>query len=145
VSCNSGRPPARTPPVPVDVDHLPELRDELDQPAAALLAVVAREADWTLRRASGWSIGQHVEHVARSLALTAQGFERAVDALERDALPKRPWRDPLQAVFVKVVTGRRFGAVIESTGNMPAQIVVERAMYSSGFAAGTNALATRLQ
>jgi len=97
-----------TPPVPVDVEHLPELLDELDRNAAALLEVVATEADWTLRRTSGWSIGQHVEHVARSLALTAQGFERAVDALERDALPKRPWRDPLQAVFVKVVTGRRF-------------------------------------
>jgi len=97
-----------TPPVPVDVEHLSELLDELDQTAAALPAVVADESDWTLRPATGWSIGQHVEHVARSLALTAQAFERAVDALERDALPKRPWRDPLQAVFVKVVTGRRF-------------------------------------
>jgi hypothetical protein len=97
-----------TPPVPVDVEHLPELLDELDRNAAALLVAVANEADWTLRRASGWSIGQNVDHVARSLALTAQGFERAVDALERDDLPKRPWRDPLQAVFVKVVTGKRF-------------------------------------
>ena len=47
------------------------------------------------------------------------------------------------------VTGRRFGAVVESTGTTPAQIVVERAMYSSAggvtFAAGTNALATKLQ
>ena len=51
--------------------------------------------------------------------------------------------------FGAAVTGRRFGAVIESTGDTPAQIVVERAMYSSaggvGFAAGTNALATKLQ
>jgi hypothetical protein len=51
--------------------------------------------------------------------------------------------------FGTAVTGRRFGAVIESTGTTPAQIVVERAMYSSaggvGFAAGTNALATKLQ
>jgi hypothetical protein len=97
-----------TPPVPVDAEHLPELLDDLDQAAAALLEVVADESHWTLRPASGWSIGQHVEHVARSLALTAQGFERAADALARDQLPKRPWRDPLQAVFVKVVTGRRF-------------------------------------
>jgi uncharacterized membrane protein len=47
--------------------------------------------------------------------------------------------------FGAAVTGRRFGAVVESTGTTPAQIVVERAMYSSGFSAGTNALATRLQ
>jgi hypothetical protein len=44
--------------------------------------------------------------------------------------------------------GRRFGAIIESLGTVPAQIVVERAMYTSPggvvWAAGTNALATRL-
>jgi hypothetical protein len=44
--------------------------------------------------------------------------------------------------------GRRFGTVIESLGATPAQIVVERAMYTSPggvtWAAGTNALATRL-
>jgi hypothetical protein len=43
---------------------------------------------------------------------------------------------------------RRFGAVVESLGAVPAQIVVERAMYASPggatWAAGTNALATRL-
>ncbi len=47
--------------------------------------------------------------------------------------------------FGAAVTGRRFGAVIESRSTTPAQIVVERAMYSGGFAAGTNALATKLQ
>jgi hypothetical protein len=45
--------------------------------------------------------------------------------------------------------GRRFGAVVESLGAAPAQIVVERAMYSNGggiaWAAGTNALGTRMQ
>jgi hypothetical protein len=49
------------------------------------------------------------------------------------------------STFGGAIAGRRFGAVIESTGTTPAQIVVERAMYSSGFAAGTNALATKLQ
>lgn len=46
-------------------------------------------------------------------------------------------------------TARRFGAVVESIGAAPAQIVVERAMYSDAggvvWAAGSNALATRLQ
>lgn len=44
--------------------------------------------------------------------------------------------------------GKRFGAIVESGGTTPAQIVVERAMYSNAggviWAAGSNALATRL-
>jgi hypothetical protein len=44
--------------------------------------------------------------------------------------------------------GKRFGAVIESLGATPAQIVVERAMYTSPngdtWTAGTNAVATKL-
>ena len=46
------------------------------------------------------------------------------------------------------ITGKRFGALIESLGDTPAQIVVERAMYSDAngvhWAAGTGATATRL-
>jgi hypothetical protein len=45
--------------------------------------------------------------------------------------------------------GRQFGVIVESLGASPAQLVVERAMYSDAlgvtWAAGTNALATRLQ
>ncbi|MBL8143750.1 MAG: hypothetical protein JNM38_21735 [Acidobacteria bacterium] len=45
--------------------------------------------------------------------------------------------------------GRRFGAIVESLGATPAQIVVERAMYwdagGQRWAAGTNALATLIQ
>ena len=48
-----------------------------------------------------------------------------------------------------VAVGRRFGVLVESVGASPAQIVVERSMYSNAdgvvWAAGTNALATRLQ
>jgi hypothetical protein len=51
--------------------------------------------------------------------------------------------------FFAVAAGRRFGAMVESLGVSPAQIVVERAMYwdAAGqvWAAGTNALATRVQ
>ena len=40
--------------------------------------------------------------------------------------------------------GRRFGAIVESLGTTPVQIVVERAMYSDAgaevWAAGTNAV-----
>jgi hypothetical protein len=44
--------------------------------------------------------------------------------------------------------GRRFGVIVESLGTTPAQIVVERAMYSNAagvlWSAGTAAVATRL-
>jgi hypothetical protein len=44
--------------------------------------------------------------------------------------------------------GRRFGAIVESVGTTPVEIVVERAMYTSpggvAWAGGTDALATRL-
>jgi len=45
---------------------------------------------------------------------------------------------------------RRYGAIIESLGTTPAQIVVERAMYANDeagvtWAAGTNAVATKIR
>ncbi len=44
---------------------------------------------------------------------------------------------------------QRFGALVESIGATPQPIVVERSMYTNAggviWAAGTNALATRLQ
>ena len=47
-------------------------------------------------------------------------------------------------------THRRYGVLIESVGETPAQIVVERAMYANDsagvvWAAGTNAVATKLK
>ena len=48
-----------------------------------------------------------------------------------------------------MTAGTRFGAIVESLGSTPAQIVVERAMYwdANGviWAAGTDLLATKLQ
>ena len=45
--------------------------------------------------------------------------------------------------------GRRFGIIVDSLGGTPAQLVVERAMYSNAggvtWSAGTAAVATRLQ
>ncbi len=55
---------------------------------------------------------------------------------------------PVGAFFPQAA-GKRFGAVVESQGTTPALIVVERAMYwdapGQPWAAGTNALATKLQ
>jgi M6 family metalloprotease-like protein len=51
--------------------------------------------------------------------------------------------------FGAAAAGKRFGAIVESLGGTPAQIVVERAMYWNAlgvtWSAGTNALGTRLQ
>jgi Tol biopolymer transport system component len=51
--------------------------------------------------------------------------------------------------FFSEAERKRFGTIVESLGTSPAQIVVERAMYwdtvSQRWAAGTSALATRLQ
>jgi hypothetical protein len=55
---------------------------------------------------------------------------------------------PVGGVFPQAA-GQRFGALVESLGPTPAQIVVERAMYwdalGQPWAAGTNALGTKLQ
>lgn len=55
---------------------------------------------------------------------------------------------PVGALYAEAA-GRRFGVLVESLGTAPAQIVVERAMYwdaiGQQWAAGTNALATKLQ
>ena len=52
-------------------------------------------------------------------------------------------------VFGSTVANARMGALVESLGATPAPIVVERAIYSNAggrvWAAGTNALATKIQ
>ena len=64
-------------------------------------------------------------------------------------LPRSRTNVNVAANFGAAVTDRRFGALVESTGAIPAQIVVERAMYSNAggvaWAAGTNAQATKLR
>lgn len=65
-----------------------------------------------------------------------------------DMLPLSRTSVSVSQMFPEMV-GTRFGAIIESLGASPAQVVVERAMYTSPhgqqWAAGTNALATRLR
>ncbi len=62
--------------------------------------------------------------------------------------PKSRFNIPVGLDFPQAA-GRRFGALVESGGMSAAQIVVERAMYwdaaGQTWAAGTNAVATRLQ
>ena len=63
-------------------------------------------------------------------------------------LPNSRFNVPVGGFFPQAA-GKRFGAIVESLGTSPAQIVVERAMYwdalGQWWAAGTNALATMLK
>ena len=76
-------------------------------------------------------------------------LENGTSATRTYALPANSRTNvPVGPDFGSPVQGQRFGAVVESTGTTPAQIVVERAMYwnagNVAWAAGTNALATKL-
>ncbi|WP_239490219.1 hypothetical protein [Luteitalea sp. TBR-22] len=77
-------------------------------------------------------------------------FEDGTNAEQTYAdLPARSRFNVPVGGFFPEAAGRRFGAIVESLGATPARIVVERAMYwdapGQPWAAGTNALATRLQ
>jgi hypothetical protein len=82
-------------------------------------------------------------------ALVTLLFEDGTSAHRTYELPARSRTNvPVKYDFA-VAEGRRFGALVDSLGDPPAQIVVERAMYSDAegvhWAAGSNALATRLR
>jgi hypothetical protein len=76
-------------------------------------------------------------------------FEDGTAAARTYAVPGRSRTNVPVGLDFPAAVGKRFGATVESTGTTPAQIVVERAMYwdAAGqfWAAGTNAVATRLQ
>ena len=80
---------------------------DLDLALRELIAPVERDAAaWGRAPAGKWSVGQHVEHVGHILAMGATGFEKAADDLLRGDLGRRPWRDPIQALAVWVLTTR---------------------------------------
>jgi uncharacterized repeat protein (TIGR01451 family) len=76
-------------------------------------------------------------------------FEDGTSAERTFGLLPRSRRNVNVSADFPSAAGRRFGAVIESLGSPAAQIVVERAMYTSpggaAWTAGTNALATRIR
>jgi hypothetical protein len=76
-------------------------------------------------------------------------FEDGTSARKGFALPPNSRTNVAVASDFPEAVGRRFGALIESTGTPAAQLVVERAMYWNAegvnWAAGTNAMGTRLR
>jgi hypothetical protein len=76
-------------------------------------------------------------------------FDHDTAMTKHVALPANSRTNVPVGQFFPEAQGRAFGAVVESLGDTPAAIVVERAMYSMTegrpWGAGTNALATKLQ
>jgi hypothetical protein len=76
-------------------------------------------------------------------------FEDGTTAQRTFALPPSSRTNVAVGAEFAAAAGLRFGALVESLGVTPAQLVVERAMYSSGggvtWAAGTSAVATKLR
>ncbi|HEY3215527.1 MAG TPA: DinB family protein [Candidatus Eisenbacteria bacterium] len=61
---------------------------------------------WTRGRPRKWTAGQHVEHVAITLAATADALEQAEQALRDGGIASPPRRGPLQAMWVGLVAVR---------------------------------------
>jgi hypothetical protein len=91
----------------LDSAHYDEVLADFD---AAIRAFLPRLADdlalWTRARPGHWSAGQHADHVAIVLAETTESLEYNLARLRDRTLPPRPWRDPLQALWVAVAVAR---------------------------------------
>lgn len=81
--------------------------DDLDAALLELTGSVERDpTQWTRRRPRKWTAGQHVEHVAITLAATADALEHAEQALRDGGIGSPPRRGLLQAAWVGLVAGR---------------------------------------
>jgi hypothetical protein len=117
----------RSDPPKLDGAHLLALLDDLDAALRELAAPFERDdARWAHAATGRWSAGQHVEHVGHVLAIGATALEAAADQLLRGDLGKRPWRDPIQALFVRTVT-RKFPSGARSPRAAVPQAAPERA------------------
>jgi hypothetical protein len=70
----------------------------------ASLAERHREA-WERGLRGKWTFAQHADHLAIGLMLSADTLEANERLLQQGALPRRPWRGPLQALFVAIAVG----------------------------------------
>jgi hypothetical protein len=90
----------------------------------------------------------NVAAVAGSARVTLT-FEDGTQAAQTYALPASSRTNVPVGLFFPEAAGRRFGAVVESLGPSPAQLIVERAMYNDAgathWAAGTSTFATKLR
>lgn len=114
---------------------------------------------WALAEGEAGGLASTETYILIANTSPRQGAVRVTLLFEDGTRAARTFQEPGQlransrftvnvAAEFPAAVGRRFGALIESIGTMPVEIVVERAMYSNAndveWAAGTNALATRL-
>ncbi len=93
----------------LDGSRLPALLDDLEAAVREFRTIFENDASGWSRGPSGkWTAGQHADHVAVVLALVAGNFEVAADQLRQGTIGPRPWRDPLQALAVWVLTREPF-------------------------------------
>ncbi len=86
-----------------------DLLDDMDRALVELVQPLERDPGAWARGPEGkWTAGQHVAHVAKALGRTADGLEAATARLRAGTLGKRPWRDPVQAFFIRLVTREPF-------------------------------------
>ena len=93
----------------VQVSDLPALLDDLDRAIGELGELSRRDPHaWTWGVPGKWTAGQHVAHVGKMMALSADAFEASAGQLARGELPPAPRRGLLQALAVRVLMGNRF-------------------------------------
>ena len=85
------------------------LLDDMDRALGEFTTSLDEDPDlWVCGPRGKWTAGQHADHIGRVLALTADRLEAGAEKLRRGTLKRRPWRDPLQAFFVRLVTREPF-------------------------------------
>ena len=90
----------------VDGTRFEALCADLDAALRELSALIDSDQGlWARGLPNKWTAGQHVEHLAMTLAATADPFEQSEQALRRGELGPPPRRWPLQALWVALVVG----------------------------------------
>ena len=89
-------------------DQLPALLDDMDSALLEMTAPFRRDAALWTRPAGKWTAGQHAEHIAKTLALTAAELGESERRMRTRELPPVPWRGPLQALAVRLLTSEGF-------------------------------------
>ena len=113
-------------------DQIPALLDDFGAANAEMKALALQApAHWNRGLPGKWTIGQHVEHVGRMEALSAERLEESAAKLRAGTLEPRPRRGILQSLFIGLVTGKRFprgGKTV--SGGAPAATVDRDAAFA---------------
>jgi hypothetical protein len=122
----------------------------------ASAGVTATGTRWALAEGEAGGPNDAQTYVLIANTSTFAATVRFTVLLESGGTAQREYSIPASSRFNVNVGGdfsqavnQRFGAIVESLGTTPAQIVVERSLYTNSggitWSSGTNALATRLQ